>query len=128
MPGSIIKEPYCVLLPARRLLIQLCRNVVEERHHNVAVGVGMRQRVKDLPICVKCCNQGYPWIDYLGRNSTGGLLGTPLLADEVELAEPRLVHIDDALARFQLLQQHHSKPLSQNEASLGVALNWHLAG
>ena len=116
--GGIIEENKRVLLPARRLFVELPSQVAHEEHEGVLLGGGVAQREVDSAVRVQGSNHREGWTDGSNWLRTWRVGFTPDLSGEVRLVDPGLVYVDDALARLEQRQHRQRVLLPEDEASL----------
>ena len=98
MPGSIVEEDGCVILPAWRLVVQLLSQLPDEEAHHIGVRVGLGQRAPDPSFRVECCNHRDPRLYLLVRDRARRTSRDPHLPQEPGAVEPALVNINNSPA------------------------------
>ena len=120
--GGVVQEEVGVLPPVGVLLGEHLGQSREEHQHDVRISVELRQAEVEAAISVN----GSDHVDFRTEVLVGDRVVVaghpPLLAAEVEVGEPGLVDVDDALALLKEGDQLLSVERPGNEAALRVAL------
>ena len=125
MPGGVVEQDSAVLLPARRLEVQLALQIAQKQRHHVGVGVGLRQGAPHLALRVESNDQRDPRLHLLVANGASSISWNPKPADEPRLVQPALVNVDYAMAVAFLQHRQHLQRvlLSQHQAAFTVGLH-----
>ena len=118
----VVKQPVGVVPPVATLRGEQLGEAREEHQHDVAVGVELREAEVQLALRVNRSNHVDSVAQLLVRHGVRLAPLPPLLVAEVEVRQPRLVDVDDALALGQ--QREHLLGImhAHDETALGVAL------
>ena len=120
--GGVVQEEVGILPPVGVLLGEDLSQAREEHQHDVCIGVELRQAEVEAAISVN----GSDHVDFRTEVLVGDRVVVagqpPLLAAEVEVGEPGLVDVDDALALLEEGDQLLGVERPGDEAALRVAL------
>ena len=104
MVSGVVKQPVGIVAPVFVLLRQHVRQPRQEHQHEVRVSVLLRQADVKLPIGVDCRDHVHLVAERLGRHGVRLSTPPPLLVSKVQVRQPGLVNVDDALASLQQRQ------------------------
>ena len=128
MIRRIVPEDDCVLLPARRVVVEHLGHLVKECCHYVAVGGGVGQAEPHLAAGVQGSDHRQARRDRVEPSVAVAASPGPQPADEAGLVQPGLVHVDDAPALLQQLQQRQGILLPLDQDLGGVRVGVQLLG
>ena len=126
MIRSIVPQDNCILLPARRVLIQQLNELTKEQSDHIAVGCCMRQREPYLTLCVQGGNHRQSRCDGVKAAVANTALASPQLPDEIGFVQPSFVYVYDPLALFQQLENRLGILLSLNQDTNRVGIRMQL--
>ena len=96
MPGGIVEEDGCVLLPAWSFVIQLLSELPDEEAHHVGIRVGLCQRTPDPSIRVERCNHRDQRLHLFVGDRARSTRRHPHLPQEPGAVEPALVNVNNS--------------------------------
>ena len=104
MVSGVVQQPVGILTPVLVLLRQHVRQPRKEHEHDVRVSVLLRQTNVQLPTGINCRDHVHLVAERLGRHGVRLSTLPPLLVSKVQVRQPGLVNVDDALASLQQRQ------------------------